>query len=99
MLNSRAEEAYVSCLNYLNQIEGNENNFNDAWLEGVLCLCSCWLKLDNITIINSIDIQKRIERAMELAFAKNNMEIVFILLHTGIQVKSICEEEDMPHIL
>ena len=46
-----------------------------------------------------MEIQKRIERALELAFTKSNMEVVFVLFETGQKVIDKCNEQKLPTIL
>lgn len=80
-------------------IEENTDYEPDYWIEGVLCLSKCWLEISQINSINGAEVQRRIARALELAFSRENMEMVFVLYQSGLKVLSRCKESDLPTFL
>lgn len=62
-------------------------------------MSKCWLEISQINSINGAEVQRRIARALELAFSRENMEMVFVLYQSGLKVLSRCKESDLPTFL
>jgi hypothetical protein len=54
----------------LKEIESKNAYYPDYWSDGVLCLSRCWLNISEVNSINGAELQKRIVRALELAFSR-----------------------------
>lgn len=92
----RYYQAYSSCESVLQQIESVESYYPDYWIEGVLCLSKCWLTIGETNSVNSIALQKKISRAIELSFSRGNIEMVFVIYQIGLKVIGKCEDNNLP---
>lgn len=95
----KASQAFQDCLHKLAQIEQTTTYYPDYWVEGVLCLSKCWLALPETNSVSSAELQKRVGHAIELAFARENLEMVFVLFQAGREVVGRCEELGLPTLL
>lgn len=80
----------------LQQIETVDSYYPDYWIEGVLCLSKCWLEIGEVNSLNGATLQKKISRAIELSFSRENIEMVFVIYQMGLKVISKSEDNNLP---
>ena len=56
----------------------------------MLCLSKCWLEIGEVNSVNGVTLQKKISRAIELSFSRENIEMVFVIYQIGLKVISKC---------